>query len=134
MRVYCYCKRCKTEIVCSKDYSDRGEMSMDEGLKIDLSCSNCYQKSSYHPNELIAERRKSVFVAALVVFLISASVICFFTYRFYLDHYDYFQTESVVILFKKTGYVIVLPFVLFGLIMELEKKKVRLFNSFKIKS
>ncbi len=120
MRLYCCCKRCKSEIVCAMNYSDRGEMTMYLGRDISLTCDVCCQKQNYHPNDFTVECRKSILYTALVVFLIAASIMVFFAYRFYSNHNHYFQTQSLLVLFKKTAHVMLLPFVLFGLIIGFE--------------
>jgi len=103
---------------------------MYEGRDIALTCDACYQKDSYHPNDLIAEIRKSVIVVALLVFFITGGAIAFLFFGFYTDH---LLSESSAAFLSDSFVFVVLPFVLFGLIIGMEKRKVYLFNVYRIK-
>jgi hypothetical protein len=133
MRLITDCKNCGEKIEFNEFVSDRAELNFEIGKNIELSCKKCFSKRIYHPNEIIAKKRKTVMIIGLLILIGGMILIMTFFWKFYNEHRDYLENENNITLIKKIIAMIVIPYILYELIMTVEKKKIKRFNSYKIK-
>lgn len=133
MRLITDCKNCEEKIEFNEFVSDRVELNFQIGNNIELTCKKCFSKRFYHPNEIIAKKRKIVMVFGLLILIGGMILILTFFWKFYNENRGYLENENNIVLIKKIIANIVIPYVLYELIITLEKKKIRRFNSYKIK-
>jgi len=133
MRLETYCKNCQEKIEFNEFFSDRGELSLVKGNNIELTCKKCYSKGTYHPNEIRAIKRRIIRVIALVISVLGMIIILTFFWKLNLEHADYFENQPNVAITKKILALLVIPLIIYQMILSIENKKVKRFNSYKIK-
>lgn len=133
MRLITDCKNCGETIEFNEFVSDRAELNFEIGKNIELTCKKFFSKRIYHPNEIIAKKREIVMIIGLLILIGGMIFIMTFFWKFYNEHRDYLENENNIALIKKIIAMIVIPYILYELIMSIEKKKIKRFNSYKIK-
>ncbi len=125
MRLYTNCHNCRKEIKFSTSEPDRVELSKSKGEKIELNCNYCGQKDFYHVNKIKATESKTAQVTGLIIFIIGTPL------TFYLI-WDYtFRVAHIDAIVGLIG-IIGVPFMVYSIINMEQKRKVRLFNMYKI--
>ena len=125
MRLYTNCHNCRKEIKFSTSEPDRVELSKSKGDKIELTCNHCGQTDFYHVNEIKATESKTAQIVGLIIFVIGTPL------AFYLI-WDYiFRFTNIYAIAGLIG-IIGVPFMVYSVINRDQKRKVRLFNNYKI--
>lgn len=125
MRLYTNCHSCKNEIRFSTWEPDRVELSKSKGDKINLTCKKCGNKNLYHVNEIKAMESLISLLIGLIIFLIGTPMVLIFTW-------DYFFRFTFIYISAGLIGILGLPFMVYWVIENEQKKKVRQFNKYKI--
>ena len=125
MRLYTNCHNCKSEIRFSTVEPDRVELSKTKGNKIELNCNHCGHTDFYHLNKIKATESKIAQIIALVIFVIGTPLTLYLIWD-YIFRFTYIYVIAGLI-----G-LIGVPFMIYSIIEKEQRKKVRLFNNYKI--
>ena len=77
MQLIVYCKKCSTRNSLKIKASDRVELKMKYGDKINLTCRKCNTKDTYEVNEIKAEQRIAPLISFVAVFIFMILIIYF---------------------------------------------------------
>ena len=127
-----YCKFCREEISVKGTARDRAELSFKKGNAIKVTCDKCFKAAPYHPNEIFAVRSKTGMVTGVLILILSLVLILGILGKYYLDHKAYIEKNSYNG-FARLMFLPVIPILVYQLITTNQNKKIRIFNSFKIK-
>ncbi len=133
MKLESKCKNCGEYIEFYENVSDRTELSFEKGDRIELSCKKCLTNNYYHPNEVKAKKNRMISVIGFLIFTIGVILIYHYIGEFYLEHKEQFESKKNFTSFGRMLGAFVIPFIIFQLIENIQMRKVRRFNSYKIK-
>jgi len=122
MRLYAKCENCKSEINLRATASDRFKLATKRGEKIDLTCNSCETVGTYHVNDIIAERSKTVIIVALLIFLGGTTGIFIYLWPYF------FRTSYIYAISGLTG-VLTIPFLVYQAINSGQENRVKYFNT-----
>ncbi|MFK5959726.1 MAG: hypothetical protein QM495_12770 [Lutibacter sp.] len=133
MKLETKCKNCGEYIEFYENVSDRTELSFEKGDKIELNCKKCLTPNIYHPNQIRAKKNRVITILAFLFFIIGSVLIYHLLGEFYLEHKEYIESQKSYSSFGKIIGALAIPFVIFQLIENSQMKKVKRFNSYRIK-
>mgnify|MGYP006995672951 CR=1 FL=1 len=125
MRLYANCHNCRNEIRFSTSEPDRVELSKSKGNKIELTCNHCGQTDSYHVNKIKATESKIAQIIGLIIFIVGTPLTLYLIWG-YIFRFTYIYVIAGLI-----G-LIGIPFMIYAIIEKEQRKKIRLFNNYKI--
>jgi len=125
MILYTNCHNCKKEVRFSAWESDRVELSKSKGDKIELTCNNCGQTDFYHLNKIIATESKISQIIGLAIFIIGTPLTIYFIWDYF------FRFTYIYVIASLIGFIGV-PYMVYSVLKREQKKKVRLFNKYKV--
>jgi hypothetical protein len=105
--------------------SDRVELSKSKGDKIKLTCKHCGQTGFYYVNTINATDSKIAQIIGLTIFVIGTPL------TFYLI-WDYIFRFTYIYVISGLIGLIGVPFMIYSIIEKEQRKKIRLFNNYKI--
>lgn len=120
MKLQVICNNCDRQVPIKQKATDRGKMLVEYGKTIQHECPECGHRQEYGINRVFAIENRSVTIIALVVSLFFVAPGVFLSYLFDL----------------KTAYSTIiwigLPATIYATIISGQKRKVRMFNSFRV--
>lgn len=125
MILFCSCTNCKSEIKIKFKARDRGELIKDYGNRLSIICDNCKESIEISPNNVHARINNLSGFAFPILFICMIFVGVSLFLRF--------GTKSIYV----PNAILVgcfIPFGLYFVYISEEQKKVRIFNSFRVKN
>ena len=121
MRLYTNCKNCKEEVQFSVIAKDRFVLARKRGEAIDLNCTSCGARKSYHVNEINAEEKKSIQVLAALILLIGTTALFLYLWPILLK-------SSIMAVAGLVG-ILAVPSFVYKFLNEDERNRVSYFNT-----
>lgn len=120
MRLYIKCSDCDHDISFWTWTSERVDLKMTHGDKIELDCKNCNKKSKYYIDDLRAKESKIALIIALIIFIIGTPIALILLW-------DYIWQTG---LYGALGLILIIgiPSTIYGIINKNDSQRVRLFN------
>ena len=129
MRLYSYCSICKNQVKIKSIHKDRLSLAKNDGEVLEVKCGSCGNLDQIHVNNFFA--KESIF-AILIASLIFVGVILGVIF-YVLDLFNRFgKTPITNLLILELFGVIAIPSLIYFVIRGEERKRVRIFNSFRV--
>ena len=119
MKIYTVCKSCQRKIKIRGSYPTRIDLTMDKGKEMELTCPFCKKKNVYAVDSISAEKDQRDVILLIFSFLLIGGVLWFL--------YPFAMKRIITLFILPIG--IGIPVLLYGIIIQNETKKVKIFNS-----
>jgi hypothetical protein len=120
MRIYIKCSDCSNNISLWTWSSDKVDLKMTHGDKIELECKNCKTIKKYNIEDLRAKKSKIALIIASIIFIIGTPIALILIW-------DYIWQTG---LYGAFGLILIIgfPSIIYGIINKNDSQRVRLFN------
>lgn len=120
MRLYIKCSVCKHEISFWTWSSDRINLKITHGDKIELECKKCNTAKKYYLDDLRAKKSKFALLIASIIFIIGTPLALILLW-------DYIWQTG---LYGAFGLILIIgiPSTIYGIISKNDRQRVSLFN------
>lgn len=121
MNIYIRCQACKNEINFITWKTNRYDLQLSKQDEIFLECKFCGQRKNYPVHKLKAE-------VSRIVHLISGLIFLFGTIGLGILAYLLIEETSPLVFITELISVLLIPSLIYGKILKVERKRVRSFN------
>jgi hypothetical protein len=120
MRLYIKCSDCKNEISFWTLSSERVNLKMTHGDKIELDCKKCNTTKNYNIDDLRAKKSKIALIIASIIFIIGTPIALILLW-------DYIWQTG---LYGAFGLILIIgiPSTIYGIINKNDNQRVSIFN------
>lgn len=75
MKLYTYCKSCKSEISINSNSPSRAELEREKGVEFNVNCKNCGNIEKKHVNDIKAKPNKVLILVGILIGIIVTIVL-----------------------------------------------------------
>ena len=126
LKLYTRCSKCRENINYYSWETTRANLEMQKGRFLKLKCKQCGHVGDYHLNDLRAEKSNIALIISFLILVVIIPLVFFFFWR------QLIQNSNTPVVVVPVG-VIIIPFIMYGLMVKDERKKINSFNQHKIK-
>ncbi len=120
------CEKCKSVNNTKLKIKDRGQYYLVYESSIVKKCLNCNHENKITPNNIKAV--ESNYIKLLYIFAILISLFLgYIVYNYFWDDNFLLNFRGVFFIF---GLVIIIPFIIAGIVMNIERKAIKKFNNY----
>jgi uncharacterized membrane protein len=127
------CNNCGEYIEFYENVSDRTELSFEKGDTLELTCKACNKSESYHVNRIDAIKNRLISIIGFLITIVAIFLIYHLIHEIYVEYQDSIEKRKSYSQFARILVALVIPLIIYQTFEKQRTKKIRNFNSYRIK-